>query len=175
MNLYKHLLAFDLSSYGAALAIINQFADDDAVKIFEISPCGTSAVLLLVAQEINVLTLVKTEAESIFKSQILSSAIIENIHSDLLPTYLSQNKTPLKKSLVILEGNFVALGLSLSDRALKENHSVVDFRIVRTGPKNVIITIGAEKLDDLVNLNLIGFKKTTIENIQPSLKSFYEI
>lgn len=179
MNQYNHLLAFDLSSYGVALAIINQFADDEAVKVFEVSPCGQSAILILLAKDANVLVILNAEIESTFKSQILASSLIENTHGDLLPTYLSQNKVVLHKSLIILEGSSVAMGLALAHKALEEKNTLVDFRVIRTFPKNVVITLTTEapeannrwmSLDDGFD-----FKKTYIENIQPLLKSYFEI
>ena len=175
MNLYKHVLAFDLSSYGAALAIINQFVDDENIKVFEVSPCGQAAILILVAKEINLLHIVKAETDSIFKSQILTSLLIENAHADLFPAYLSQNKSKLNKSLIILEGSSVAEGLFLADKLLVDKNILVDFRVIRTFPKNVIITFSAETKSSPIYLNGLDFKTTYIENIQPCLKSFYEI
>lgn len=175
MNQYKHLLVFDLSSYGSALAIINQFVDDDAVKVFEVSPSGQSAILLLVSKESVSLQIIKGEAASIFKSQVLSAAVIEDIHEELLTTYLSQNKTLLSKSIVILESSFVAEGLRLADQLLKAKHTLIDFRVVRTFPKNVILTVGSDNLNPSINIDCTNFKKTYIENIQPILKSFYEV
>jgi len=175
LNQYNHLLAFDLSSYGAAFAIINQFVDDEAVKVFEVSPCGPSAILILLSKDAISLQIVKSEVDVIYKSQILSSVLIENIHPELLPAYLSQNKTKLNNSLIILEGSFVAASLSLAQKALEEKNALVDFRVVRTFPKNVILTITAASVDQLVNSDAFDFKKTYIENIEPSLKSFYEI
>lgn len=175
MNQYNHLLAFDLSSYGAAFAIINQFVDDETVKVFEVSPCGVSANLILLAKESISLQIIKSEAIAIFQSQILSAALIENIHHDLLPVYLSQNKSTLKKSLIIFEGSSVAQGLALAQKALTEKMSLIDFRVIRTFPKNVVISVTADSSTPALSTEEFDFKKTHIENIQPSLKSFYEI
>lgn len=175
MNQYNHLISFDLSSYGVALAIINQFVDDKTIKVFEVSPCGQSAILILLATDNISIQIIKSGAASLFKSQILSCAVIENIHADLLPAYLSQNKAALAGSLMLLENPSVSAALGLADQLLKEKHLLVDFRVIRTFPKNVILTFSTEKLSYLNKLNLPDFKKTSIENIQPSLKSFYEI
>ncbi len=175
LHQYKHLLVFDLSSYGAAFSIINQFVDDDSVKVFEISPCGQSAILILLSKETISLQIIKSEVTSIFGSQILSCVIIENLHADLLPTYLSQNKATLNKTLAILEGSSVALGFALAQKALDEKNILVDFRVIRTHPKSVLLTISAESLGLLVNTDSFDFKKTCIDAIQPILKSYYEI
>jgi|GEM_PF-4881644 len=172
---YNQLLAFDLSSYGAAFAIINQYVDDEVVKVFEVSPSGPSAILILLCKEIISLQIIKSQVASIYSAQILSVALIENIHEELLLTYLSQNKTKLKKSLAIYEGSFVSMGLVLAQKALVAKNSLIDFRVIRTFPKNVVLTVSVDSLGQLVSSDAFNFKKTYIENIQPSLRSFYEI
>lgn len=175
VNQYKHLIAYDLSSYGAAFAIINQFVDDEAVKVFEVSPCGQTAILILLSKEPISLQIIKSEVASIFGSQVLSCALIENIHEDLLPTYLSQNKSTLRKTLAILEGPSIANGFVLAQRALEKKNTLIDFRVIRTFPKNILLTISAESLGQLINPDGFDFKQTNFDSIQPSLKSFYEI
>lgn len=175
MKQYKHLLSFDLTSYGTAFGIVNQYVDDQNVKVFEISPSGQSAVLVLLAQDSFSLQIIKSEAGTFFKDNILAIQLIENFHDELLPTYLSQNKTKLKKAMAIFEGSFVSSGMKLADRALSRNISLVDFRVVRTFPKNVIITFTSDSLPELMGLEDESFKKTIIEATQPIVKSYYEI
>ncbi len=175
MNKYKHVLAFDLSSYGAALSIINQFVDDQSVKVFEISPSGQTAVLILVSQDLFGLQVVKSEAVSFYRSEILEFSMIENIHEDVITVYLSQNKPGVSKSLVIVEGPFVSTALAIADLLVNDKNVLLDFRVVRTGPKNVILTVGSEDVGYFETVDLRGFKKTIIENVQPSLKAFFEI
>lgn len=172
---YKHLLAFDLTSYGSALAVINKYVDDENVKVFEVSPCGQSAILILLAKEPMALQVVKTESLAMLKSQILESCVIENVHTDLLPTYLSQNKTSLQKVMAVLEGGLVSSGLFLANELLIEGLSLVDFRVIRTHPKNVVITVTANSAMAMAHFQNLDFKYTYIEDIQPALKAFYEI
>lgn len=175
MNQYKHLLAADLSSYGSALAIINKYVDDENVKVFEVSPCGQAAILILVAKEILTLQLIKSETQALLKSQVLDCYVIENTHQDLLPAYLSQNKTKLDKVMAVLEGTSVSSGLFLANELLNENLQLVDFRVIRTFPKNVVITVTAARAMAMAHFKNLDFKYTYIEDIQPSLKAFYEI
>ena len=175
MNKFKHVLAFDLSSYGAALSIINQFVDDNSIKVFEVSPSGQTAVLILVSQDLIALQVVKNETVSFYRSEILESSMIENIHEDVIPAYLSQNKPGVCKSMVIVEGPFVSTALAIADQLVIDKNVLVDFRVVRTGPKNVILTVGSENVGYFDTAEFPGFKKTIIENIQPSLKAFFEI
>lgn len=172
---FKHLVAFDLSSYGTALQIINHFVDDENIKVFEISPCGTSAILILVSQDLNALSVLKIEALSLFKQQILQSCLLENFHDELLPTYLSQNKIALSKNLIIFESTSLAKSLSLVDQHLKRKINLVDFRVIRTSPINVVLTFSAEEINQAAQNLDENFKMTVIENIQPSVRSFYEI
>jgi len=168
---YKHLLSFDLSGYGAALTLINQFVDDENIKVLEISPCGGGAQLILLSDEATALNFIYAESYSLFKNQILAAQVIENIHPDLLPTYLSQNKARLSTGLLLLEGTSVTAAFSIADQLLKKSITLVDFRVVRTFPKNVMITATAAQKPD-VNTD---FKSTWIESVNSALKSYYEI
>ena len=76
MNKFNHLLAFDLSSYGAALSIINQFVDDQSTKVFEVSPSGQSAILILVSQDLIGLQVIKNEAISFYRSEIDRKSVV---------------------------------------------------------------------------------------------------
>lgn len=169
---FNHLLAFDLASYGAALGIINQYVDDASVKVFEISPCGSSSILILLSSDKVSLQIVKSQSESIFKGQILASVVVENIHNDLLPVYLSQNKTELKNNLLVLEGHYVSSALEIANEMLNAGESLVDFRIIRTFPKSVVLTFTSSTTKIFESKD---FKKTIIENVQPVLKTYYEI
>lgn len=175
MNQFKNVLVFDLSSYGSALSIINQFVDDTVVKVFEVSPCGQSAILILSASESLALQIIKAESEAIFKAQILSLELIENIHEDLLPTYLSQNITKVQRAMLILENPFVSSAMQIANNYLQSGRQLTDFRVIRTYPKNVILFFTSEKVDNFSDTDLIGFNKTVIDNVQPALKSFFEI
>lgn len=173
MNQYKHLLSFDLTSYGAALGLINQFVDDEAIKVFEVSPVGNSAQLILLAKDLVSLQVVKAQSESILKSQVLDSCLIENINENLLPTYLSQNKTNIAKNIAVFEGTYVSAGLLLAQKLLMGRAALLDFRIVRTNPKNVILTATSDQSGIYDGIDIGHFKKTIIENVQSTLKNYY--
>ncbi|MCC2680064.1 MAG: hypothetical protein K0R29_2640 [Pseudobdellovibrio sp.] len=175
MNQYNHLIAFDLSSYGAALALVNQFVDNDGCRDFELSPCGTSAQLILLVRDALSLKVIREQASSLLKSQILDVQTVENINSQLLPCYLSQTKTSLQKKLYVFEGIFVASGLALMQELLSQGAQPVDFRVVRTSPKNVILTVTGESALDTTAAGRLQFKTTVIDSIQPSLKEFFQV
>ena len=164
-----------MSSYGTALAILNQFADGENVKDFEVSVCGNSAQLILLAQEMVSLQIIKGESQALFKSQILDVQIIEDIHSELLPIYLSQNKPQVQNSMAIFEGAFVSTGLQLLQQALVNNLGVVEFRIIRTFPKNVILVLTSADIKNFQKVFSVDFKMTQINKAENILKSYFEI
>ncbi len=174
MNQYNHLLSFDLSSYGAGLSLVNQFVDNDGCKDFELSPCGNTAQLILLMRDTMVLKVVQESAISLLKSQILDMQLIENLQPQLLPCYLSQNKVALHKKLYVFEGPFVSSGLVLMQDLLNQGAQAVDFRIVRTSPKNVIVTVTSDSALDSKSADQLKFKMTLIDSIQNSLKDFYQ-
>jgi hypothetical protein len=175
LNQYKHLLSFDLSSYGAALALVNQFVDGDSCKDFELSPCGASAQVILLFKDEMALKIVQENAVSYFRSQIKDVKAVVNVNEKLLPCYLSQNKVQLQSKMYVLEGSFVSSGLMLMQNLLKQGAEPVDFRIVRTEPKNVILTVTADTPPDLTLADQLQYKATAIESVQPALKEFFQI
>ena len=175
LNQYKHLLAFDLSSYGTGLSLINQFVDNDGCIDFELSPCGTTAQLILLTRDAMVMQVIKEKALVYFKSQIIDLKTIENVDSRLLPCYLSQNKTVLKKKLFVFEGTYVASGLQLMQNLLGQGAEPVDFRIVRTAPKNVIVTVTSDSSLEVATAEQLLFKVCIIDDVQPSLKNYFQI
>lgn len=175
MNKYRHLLSFDLTSYGAALAIVNRFVDGETVRDFELSPTGTEAQLILLSNEVMALQMVKTESQSYLGTQILDSVLVENTHEDLLPVYLSQNKTALGQHLAVLEFSSLSKSFLVAQSLLQKGVSLVDFRVVRTSPKNVIVTATADSAQAFDFLNVTSMRKTVLSDLQPSLKSYYEI
>ncbi len=175
MNKFNHVLAFDLTSYGAALSIINQFVDDGVVKVFEVSPCGQLGILILVAHDFVSLQIIKSEVLSSYGSQILEHSIFENVHSEVLLTYLSQNKPLLASTMVVFEGPFVSKALHMADQQAKAGNTLIDFRVIRTSPKNVILTVGTQAAESTTNIDYLNFKKTQIDKLQPSLRAFFEV
>lgn len=175
MNQYNHLLAFDLTSYGAALTLVNQFVDNDSCRDFEVSPCGVQAQVILLFRDVLSLKVVRENAASFLKSQVLDVQTVENIHPSLLPCYLSQTKAELQKKLYIFEGASVASGLVLMQDLLKQGAAPVDFRIVRTSPKNVIVAVTSHDQLNAGTADRLQFKTTVIDSIQPSLKEFFQI
>lgn len=172
MNQYRHLLVFDLSSYGVALALINRYADDHAVKVFEVSPCGSAGLLLFLANEPTALSLIKTEAQKLFGARILKSVLISDLHESLLMTYLSQNETTPREHLAVLEFSNLSDALSEAQKILKSGLELVDLRVVRTYPINVIVSITSSDLNRLPEESSLA-RLTLIENLQPALKNYF--
>ena len=71
LNQFNHLLAFDLMSYGAAIAILNRYVDDEVIKCLEVSPSGSQATLIFVSKDEMALNVIQNEADALFKDAIL--------------------------------------------------------------------------------------------------------
>lgn len=168
-------MAFDLSSYGVALAIVNRFVDNETVDVFEISPAGQLATLLLLVKDEMTLKILKSETTSIFREQILHVEGIENFAEDLLKVYLSQTQAKIQTNILVSETESVAKALAWADKCLKNKLDLVDFRSLRTQPKNIIVTITHSQLAKLIEATNPQFKNTLIEKVEPSLKVYYEV
>lgn len=177
MNSQASLLVLDLSSYGSALAIINQFCDGQSVEVFELSPVGTAAILILEIKDRIAGTLLKNEIFSFYKSSILSSRLIENYDPNLLKVYLSQNQAEVSTHLLVQEFSFVSEALAGAQGLIIQNLVIVDLRVIRTFPMNVILTATSSNLDKLVELKNVGAPRTAtiIEKVEPTLKEYYQI
>lgn len=171
------LLVLDLSSYGSALAIINQFCDEKNVEVFEVSPVGGAAILILEIKDLIASTLLKNEIFSFYKNSILSFRLIEGVDQKLLRIYLSQNQDLVLNHLLIQEFSFVSEAFAAAQELLSNKVSVIDFRVVRTFPMNVILTSTAENLNQLLALKNLGSPRvaTVVEKVEPVLKEYYQI
>jgi hypothetical protein len=171
------LLILDLSSYGSALAIINQFCDGKSVEVFEISPIGTAAILILEIKDRIASTLLKNEILSFFKSSILSSRLIEKYDLRILKVYLSQNNDSISNHLLIQEFSFVSEAFVAAQELLSKNISVIDFRVIRTFPMNIILTSSDDSMAKLVESKNLGSPRvaTLIEKVEPTLKEYYQV
>ena len=77
--------------------------------------------------------------------------------------------------MMILEGNSLANALQVADTALKKGIMLVDVRVVRTAPKNVILTLTSNSVSDLVNLNSDSFARTVVDNTTKVFKGYFQI
>ncbi len=171
------LLVLDLTSYGSALSIINQFCDGKNVDVFEISPAGTAATLILEIKDRISSTLLKNEIFSFYKSSILSFKLVEGFELNLLKVYLSQNQALVLKHFLVQEFSFLSDGFAAANELLLQNINVIDFRVIRTFPLSAIVTSTSNSLEKLVSIKNIGSPRvaTIIENVEPALQDFYQI
>lgn len=176
-------MVFDLSKLGTAYQIINSFADGETLHVFEISPIGAQAVLILMSKDLILLQLVHGQSVTLYKSEILNSVIIENIDAKILNPYLSQPNEPgqpqakAKSNLLVLETNGFATAFAKAKQLVDLDLVIVDFRAIRTCPPNLIITAtsdSVEKLSQFVNQDTSS-KATVIPKVQGLLRSYFEI
>ncbi len=177
MDSHSNLLCLDLASYGTALAIINQFCDDDQAKVFEVSPVGTAGILILLIQDQTTAELLKNEIFSYYKASILSSSLIIDLNVSLLKTYLSQNVPVVATNLLIQEFSFVSEGFTAADILFLNKIDLVDFRVIRTYPLNIILVSTSKDLAglQLANEKIRSRTYAIIPKVEPVLKQYFEI
>lgn len=177
MTEFKNLIVFDLTKLGAAYQIINSFVDNETVHVFEVSPVGTSAILILASNDLIALKFIEKECLAFFKADILNASFIENVSEKLIESYLSQNTAVVKKHLVVIEEISFANAFKVAAQIIATGLDIVDFRVVRTGIPNLIMIFSSDAIEKLNVLaaNQQISKMTVIENIQTPLKSYFEI
>ncbi len=177
MSSSSNLLVLDLSSYGSGLAVINQFCDEDQVKVFEVSPIGHAGILILLIKDATAAELLKNEIFSYYKANILSIALLKDFDMTALKIYLSQNKPVVLENLLIQEFSFLSEAFCCVDRLIKSKIAVIDFRVIRTYPLNAIVTSTSSNADSLavVRSEVNSRASVVIEKIEPVLKQFYQI
>ncbi len=177
MPKYKNLLVLDLTSYGAAFAVLNRFVDDEQVKVFEISPIGQKAVLMLLLQDEITATILQKEIKIFFSNEIISSGLIINFDQKVLETYLSQKQEAVLSQLCIAEFSVVSDAFLWLHRILKQNINLVDFRIIRTSLLNVIITISSndsswhKQIEQATTCGKLHF----IDKVEAVTRSYFEL
>lgn len=157
------------------MAVINRFVDGESVRVFEISPSGQMATLILMTKDEITAQVLKSESTSLFKDQIIRCESVFNFHEDILPAYLSQNKQTVGKSLLVLETDSVSGAMLEADAYLKKGIKILDFRTVRTSPKNIILIFTGDNFAVSYEQQLSNFKINIIENVEPTLKQYFEI
>ena len=177
MSNYRHLIVVDLSSYGSALALINELCDDEGVKVFEVSPMGSGALLIMMTKEITAAAIVKSQIQSQMNPSVLNICLIENAHDELLKTYLSQTQVKVEKNIIVIECAFVSEAIVVANQLLSDSVNLLDLRVVRTFPSNTIITATATQAEKLLESvkGKANTKYNLIVNPQLVLKSYFEI
>lgn len=167
----------DLTSYGSSLAILNQFVDDDVVKVFEVSPTGQASFLILTTQSLVDAEILESQIIKIYKDDILSIELIKNIKSEVVQTYLSQKAPDVKKSIAVFEMDRLSKAFFVANEMMEKNIHLLDFRVVRTQPCNIILTVSADSASQLLEAKSKYFfaKATIISEVQNTLKSYFEI
>ena len=172
----SHFAIFDLTKIGTAYQIINSFVDDETILAFEISPLGTQAVLMMSSKDLIALQFVYGQCLALHKAEILNSVLIENLNPEVLNVYLSQNKPKVAGSLFISETESFATAFKFAQNLALQKMSLIDFRVVRTCPPNLIITAtgNTKDLQLLLTLNS-AVKMTLIDQVLKPLQSYFEI
>ena len=172
----SHFAIFDLTKIGAAYQVINSFVDDETILAFEICPLGSQAVLMLSSKDLIALQFVYNQCLTLHKSDILNSICIENLAPGILDAYLSQNKPQVAGSILIAESESFATAFGFAHKLAAQQVSLLDFRVVRTSPPNLIITATGSTvvLKEFVTSDSV-IRTTLIDQVQKPLQAYFEI
>lgn len=172
----KNFLVLDLSNLGSAYSIINRFVDNENIEVFEISPIGTAALLILNVNDSISSQLLYNNIKNEYKSDLMSMALITDIEPSVVKTYLSQSQAQIQKNLLILESSEVSRMFSVAQNAAtKGTIGLVDFRVIRTNPCNAVLVITSDQISNLMTFKDFGVKTTLINDVQNSVKEYFEI
>lgn len=168
---------FDLTKVGTAYQIINSFVDDKTIHVFEISPVGQQAVLILNSKDAISLNFAYQQSLSLFRADILDSAFIGPLSEVVISAYLSQAQPAIQKNILVVEVGSFSKAFLVAKRLAEKSIQIIDFRAVRTCPPNLIITASNESTEILSQFtNEFPLAKITlIESIQKPLQSFFTV
>ncbi len=177
MNSLGSIAVFDLAKIGTAYLIINSFVDEAVIQVFEVSPIGGRAVLILRSADSMALEFAYRQCLTLHKADILNHSFIPQLDENIMSCYLSQNHPTLKKHLFVAEEHFLSTAFNIATSLTEEAFTLIDFRVVRTDPPNIIITSSDDSIERL-NLfmqknNLL--KATLIANVQKPLQAYFQI
>jgi hypothetical protein len=107
---------------------------------------------------------------------VLSACLLENLDSEILKVYLSQNKPEISKSLMVQEFSFVSEAFAAAQALVSKKISLVDFRVVRTFPINVILVSTAAQASDFeMAKGKMARSNTIIDQVEDTLKHYFQI
>lgn len=172
----KNLIVIDLCNLGSAYSIINRFVDSEVTEVFEVSPMGTGSILILNVQDAVSGEIIFNNIRKEYKADIQNISLITGIQEMAVKVYLSQFQSPILKNILIIESTQVSKIFSIADVAANNaNIGLVDFRVVRTNPCNAILVLTSDNVVDLMSFKNLGAKTTIINDVQNSVKEFFEI
>ena len=177
MSSFGSVAIFDLAKIGIAYLIINSFVDEEVIQVFEVSPIGGRAILILRSTDKMALEFTYRQCLNLYGSDILEHSFINDMDESVVACYLSQNHPTLKKHLFVVEERFLSTAFQLAKLLQDKNFTLIDFRVVRTDPPSIILTSSDDSIE---HLNLFMQKNnlqksTLIENVQKPLQAYFQI
>lgn len=139
----KNFLFLELTSLGFAYALIQKFADETQIKVFEASPTPRGSILILVSPSTEALRAVLTNISGAteFQTQIENTWLGEGLSERLIEAYLNQILAPLKENLVLFESESICESVKATALALDNNFEICEFRILRSAVYKCIVSL----------------------------------
>lgn len=136
----KHGLFLELKSLGFAYSIVQKYANNDQVKVFEASPTPRGAILILTSMSIDFLQAI-IENLNQQNAFIENLWLAENLSEKLIEAYLNQVLAPLQDNLVLLESESVCEAVRAVTTAINNAVEICEFRILRSTIYKCIVSL----------------------------------
>lgn len=176
----KELVVVWIESYGLALKIANLFADKGG-ELLDCSIIGAwSQVLVRTDNIIDVENIFLEIPEKIpFKKKIL-----KDLDPIIIDAYLSLSGEKIKDFIFVVESEFLGDGLEFSQKMIKEELAIVDFRLLRfQTPKTITVFTGNKNQLDkalLISQNYLAqmeskMSMTVVKEINSHIKNLFHL
>lgn len=176
----KELVVAWIESYGLALKIANLFVNKGG-ELLDCSIIGTWSQVLVRTDNIN-------DVESIFleipEKIPFKKKILKDLDPIIIEAYLSLSGEKIKDFIFIVESEFVGDSLEFSQKMIKEELAIVDFRLLRFQiPKTITVFTGSQSQLDktqLISQNYLAqmeskMSMTVIKEINSDIKNLFHL
>lgn len=177
MSSLSNLLCFELTRLGAAYQIIQSAVDNTTLRVFEMSPTPSGAILILAASDRSHAESFFKKITSEFKETLLFQTLVQLEQAQVLEAYLSQNKTKCDSQIAIFEMESVSQGFHIASQLSQLGIQVLDFRVLRSASNRTIVIATDSELKNKISQN-VDLKKchpTIIDQPNSAVRSFFEL
>ncbi len=149
---------------------MNYLKEDALINVFEVSPTPGGGILILASENFEQLKNFFNVQKELQKATLLGAILIENVHPEILSTYLSQNTVEEITDLNFFEANSLCEGFLFAQNIVLAGSILVDFRVIRSVINRVVLVFTGG--DHLQQNNL---STTTIKNPNIRVQQYFQI
>jgi hypothetical protein len=161
LKLFNNLICFEFSKYSSCFEVLNQIDTSQSISVFEMSPTPSGGILILTSEKYDLLKDFYQQNTMNFKQTILDSCLIQNLNSEILKAYLSQNKPDAINNLGFFETNSISAAFLFAQKTMQQEIlgqiQIVDFRVIRSVHNRCVLVFSG----DLNNSNCVVINHPT--------------